>query len=72
MPPSLKKWELIGFSLSVRASVCQSVQKEFLVRVLKFHIMDSSKKKITNPLFFCLNYFLLWLLIMPLFEGHAE
>ena len=48
MPPTLKKWEHIGFGLSVSASVrvCVhlSVQKKNQARVLKFHIWIPRQK----------------------------
>ena len=59
MPPTLKKWEHIGFGLSVSASVrvCVhlSVQKKNQARVLKFHIWIP-RQKIAHPNFSCLNY----------------
>ena len=57
MPPTLKKWEHIGFGLSVSACVCPSVcSKKNQARVLKFHIWIP-RQKIAHPNFFsCLNY----------------
>ena len=55
MPPTLKKWEHIGFGLSVSASrvcVCPSVcSKKNQARVLKFHIWIP-RQKIAHPNFF--------------------
>ena len=56
MPPTLKKWEHIGFGLSVSASVRVCVRlsaqkKKYQARVLKFHIWIP-RQKIAHPNFF--------------------
>ena len=56
MPQTLKKWEHIGFGLSVSACVCPSVRsKKIQARVLKFHIRIP-RQKIAHPNFSCLHY----------------